>query len=65
MEDRGLKRARYVVLRDVSVPAILVEGGFMSNPAEAKKVYDSAFRKKTAQAIVNGILNYKRAIEHD
>ena len=32
-EDRGLKRSRFEVLREASMPAILIEGGFMSNPA--------------------------------
>ena len=63
MEDRGMKRSRFEVLREASMPAILVEGGFMSNPAEARNIYDPAFRKRMAQAIVDGILAYKRAVE--
>jgi N-acetylmuramoyl-L-alanine amidase len=63
MEDRGMKRSRFEVLREARMPAILVEGGFMSNPNDAAKIYDAAFRKKMARAVVDGILAYKRTME--
>jgi N-acetylmuramoyl-L-alanine amidase len=63
LEDRGMKRSRFEVLREAVMPAILIEGGFMSNAADAKKIYDAAFRKRMAQAIVDGILAYKRTVE--
>jgi len=58
-EDRGMKRSRFEVLRQARLPAILVEGGFMSNSGDAAKIYDAEFRKKMARAIVDGILTYK------
>jgi N-acetylmuramoyl-L-alanine amidase len=63
IEDRGVKRARFQVLREATVPAILIEGGFMSHPAEARKIYDPAYRKQMAKAIVEGIQAYKRAVK--
>jgi N-acetylmuramoyl-L-alanine amidase len=63
LEDRGMKRSRFEVLREAAMPAVLIEGGFMSNPADAKNIYDTAFRKRMAQAIVDGILAYKRTVE--
>jgi N-acetylmuramoyl-L-alanine amidase len=63
MEDRGLKRSHYKVLREARMPAVLIEGGFMSNRADAQNIYNPAFRKKLAQAIVDGIIAYKRAVE--
>lgn len=62
VEDRGMKRARFEVLREATMPAILIEGGFMSHPAEGKKIYDPAYRKQMAHAIVEGVLAYKRAV---
>lgn len=62
VEDRGVKRARFQVLREATVPAILIEGGFMSHPAEGKKIYDPAYRKQMAHAIVQGVLAYKKAV---
>jgi N-acetylmuramoyl-L-alanine amidase len=63
LEDRGMKRSRFEVLRDAAMPAILIEGGFMSNPSDARNIYDTAFRKRMAQSIVDGIMAYKRTIE--
>jgi N-acetylmuramoyl-L-alanine amidase len=63
LEDRGVKRSRFEVLREAVMPAILIEGGFMSNPADAKNIYDATFRKRMAQAIVSGILAYKKTVE--
>jgi N-acetylmuramoyl-L-alanine amidase len=59
-EDRGVRRARYAVLRDAAMPAILIEGGYMTHPVEGKKILDSAYRRQMAQAIAKGILNYQK-----
>jgi len=63
MEDRGMKRSRFEVLREATMPAILVEGGFMSNASDARNIYDAAYRKRMAQAIADGILAYKQMVE--
>jgi N-acetylmuramoyl-L-alanine amidase len=55
-----VRRARFAVLRDTTMPAILIEGGYMTNPTEGKKIYDSAYRRQMAAAIVKGILNYQK-----
>jgi N-acetylmuramoyl-L-alanine amidase len=62
LEDLGLKRSHFEVLRLAHIPAILIEGGFLSNPQDAKNIYDAAFRKRMARAIVEGIVAYKRAV---
>jgi N-acetylmuramoyl-L-alanine amidase len=62
-EDRGVRRARFAVLRDAVMPAVLIEAGFMSHPAEGRKIFTSAYRQKMARAIVEGLLAYKRAVE--
>jgi N-acetylmuramoyl-L-alanine amidase len=58
--DRGVKRARFAVLRDAKMPAILIEGGFMTHPVEGKKIYGAAYRRQMASAIVKGILAYQK-----
>jgi N-acetylmuramoyl-L-alanine amidase len=61
--DRGARRARFAVLRDVTVPAVLIEAGFMSHPVEGRRIFDPAYRRQMARAIVNGIQAYKHAVE--
>ena len=61
-KDRGVRRARYWVLRDATMPAILIEGGYMTHPVESKKIYNAAYRHQMAQAIVIGILTYQRLV---
>jgi N-acetylmuramoyl-L-alanine amidase len=60
VNDRSVRRARFAVLRDAQMPAILIEGGYMTNPAEGKRIYDAAWRRQMAAAIVKGILNYQK-----
>ncbi len=62
-EDRGVRRARFVVLKDAVMPAILIEAGFMSHPGEGRKILDPTYRRQIAQAIVEGLLCYKKAVE--
>jgi len=62
-EDIGVKREHYKVLREARMPAILIEGGFMTDPQDAEKIYDAEFRQRMARSIVNGILAYKKAVE--
>jgi len=62
-EDRGVRRARFAVLRDARMPAALIEAGFMSHPVEGRKIFDSAYRHEIAVAIASGILAYKRQVE--
>lgn len=61
--DRGVRRARFAVLRFSALPAILIEGGFMSNSSEMQNIASAAYRKKMAAAIARGIQDYKKAVE--
>ena len=58
--DRGVRRARFAVLRDATMPGILIEGGYMTNPTEGKKIYSADYRRQMAAAIVKGILAYQK-----
>jgi N-acetylmuramoyl-L-alanine amidase len=63
MLDRGIKHARFAVLRRCTVPAVLVECGFVSNQAESTLISSSAWRSSVAEAIVDGVENYKMLAE--
>lgn len=56
--DRGLRRARFVVIKNAACPAALVECGFLSNRAEEQALFSEAYRDKIARGIAQGILNY-------
>jgi N-acetylmuramoyl-L-alanine amidase len=56
--DRGVKRARYAVLRNAKVPSVLIEGGFLTNPEEAKKIHSETWRQKYAVALADGLMAY-------
>ncbi|HCC85671.1 MAG TPA: N-acetylmuramoyl-L-alanine amidase [Porphyromonadaceae bacterium] len=58
LPNRGVKFANYYVLRKTSMPAVLVEMGFISNPQEEKLLRDATWQDKAAKAIATGIANY-------
>lgn len=60
MPDRGVKRARFAVLRLTKMPAVLVEGGFLTNRDDARLVANTGWRDRYARAIALGILEFKR-----
>jgi len=54
--DRGVRRARFPgVLRGQQRPAILIEGGYLSNPREARLISEPGYRQKLAEAVAKGI----------
>jgi len=65
MTDRGVKQANFHVMRGTmgSMPSVLVEMGFITNPKEAGRLKTSRHQKAMAQAIYEGILRFKRTHE--
>src|SRR5438132_10359477 len=57
--DRGIKRARFAVLRLTKVPAVLIEGGFLTEQGQCKLISNKDWRDKLAAAIGVGIENYR------
>lgn len=53
-----VEQAAFVVLKSPDVPSILIETGFISNPAEAKRLNQRAHQRKLARAIFNGVESY-------
>ena len=55
-DDRGVRRVRFIgVLHGQRHPAALIEGGYLSNPHEAKRIENPAFRQKLAQAVTDAL----------
>ncbi len=57
--DRGVRRARFAVLRLTRAPAILVEGGFLTNAQESRSINDPAWRERLAEAIAQGVKSFQ------
>ncbi len=60
--DRGIKRARYSVLTGVKHPAILLEGGFMSHPYEARLIHNEAYQNALANGVCDAVIKYRLAV---
>lgn len=60
--DRGIKRARFVVIRDITIPGVLVEGGFLSNPEDSRKIATTQYRQNMAFCIAAAAQNYRNAV---
>lgn len=58
--DRRVRRARFYVLRKTSMPAVLVETGFVTGADDAPRLRNPAYRRRMAEAIAEGILQYVR-----
>lgn len=61
--DRGLKRARFLVLKHLDCPGALVELGFISHPMSAQRMRTSAFRQTLAQSMFEGIVEYGKRLQ--
>jgi N-acetylmuramoyl-L-alanine amidase len=61
MNDRGVRQARFFVLRRTSMPSVLIEIGFVTGATDAPKLSNPQWQSQMAQAIAQGILDYLRS----
>ncbi|HVI74982.1 MAG TPA: N-acetylmuramoyl-L-alanine amidase [Anaeromyxobacteraceae bacterium] len=61
-EDRGVKQAPFYVLAGARMPAVLLEVGFISNAAEARRLATPAYQEEVARAIADGIAAWRSAV---
>jgi N-acetylmuramoyl-L-alanine amidase len=55
---RVVEQAPFMVLKSPDIPSLLIETGFISNPAEERRLNDPLYQQKIAAAIYAGIKNY-------
>lgn len=60
-EDRGVKKARFRVLKTLDCPGVLAECGFVSNQEEGLLVSTAGYRERVAQALADAIVAYAKA----
>ena len=63
-KDRGVKKAPFVVLIGASMPSVLVEIGFITNPRDESLMKRPEFRQKMAEAIYKGLSQYASTLSH-
>ena len=62
--DRGVRHARFKVLRHIKIPAVLLEGGFLNDPAEGQRIATAQYRQQLGTAIAQGVQNYNAAVNY-
>jgi len=60
IRNRGVKSARFFVLKWVDKPSILIELGFLTNANEERNLQNATYKKKMVQSLVQGIIRYKK-----
>ena len=63
-QDRGVRHARFKILRNVKIPAVLLEGGFLNDPAEGQRIATAQYRQQLGTAIAQGVQNYNGAVNY-
>jgi N-acetylmuramoyl-L-alanine amidase len=61
-DRRTTKTANFFVIRNLAIPALLIECGYLTNPEEARKLTNPVFRASLAAAMADGILNYRTSM---
>ncbi len=62
--DRGVRHARFKVLRNIQIPGVLLEGGFLNDPAEGQRIATAQYRQQLAAALALGVQNYDAAVNY-
>jgi len=62
-KDRGVKTANFYVIRETTMPAILIELGFISNEDELRNMCDEKYQQKAAEAIADGIIKNLKTLK--
>jgi N-acetylmuramoyl-L-alanine amidase len=63
-KNRGVRKAPFVVLIGASMPSVLAEIGFLSNPKEETLLKKSDYRDKLAEALYRGLSRYAGGLSH-
>jgi N-acetylmuramoyl-L-alanine amidase len=63
--NRGTRPQQFFVIANVRHPAVLVEGGFLTNKEDVNKLADGEYREQMAAAIAEGILQYRDTLQQE
>jgi N-acetylmuramoyl-L-alanine amidase len=63
LKDLGVKQAPFIVLIGATMPSVLAEISFVTNPQEARLLKSNAYRQKIADALFNAIRKYQTSLK--
>lgn len=58
LRDRGVRKAAFKVIKETTMPAVLIEAGYLSNAGDAKALFDKSVQERFAAEVANGIIDY-------
>ncbi|MBS0615746.1 MAG: N-acetylmuramoyl-L-alanine amidase [Verrucomicrobia bacterium] len=61
-ESRGVKAGNFHVIRETTMPAVLVEGGFITNREESMLLHDKKYLARIARGIAHGVEKYMKTL---
>ncbi len=61
--SRGVKKGNFYVIRETSIPAVLLEGGFISNPGERTNLKTREYQEKIARGVADGIDHFMKKLK--
>ncbi len=61
--DRGTKAKQFFVIENVTAPAVLIEGGFLTNKEDISRLASEDYREQIAAAVSDGIVRYRNALK--
>ncbi|MFT5885279.1 MAG: N-acetylmuramoyl-L-alanine amidase [Arcticibacterium sp.] len=64
-KSRGVKQAGFLVIWETTMPSVLIETGYLSNPSDAKKLSSESGRENIAKAIYSAFNSYKAEVERN
>ncbi len=63
IKNRGVKSAKFYVLENTRIPAVLVEVGFLTNTLEARRMREAGYLERVSKALADGIFSYRSEFE--
>ena len=62
---REIKKTNLYMYKKITIPGVLIETGYLSNPTERRLLQSESYQKELAKSITNGVKNYLKAINEE
>lgn len=62
---REIKKTNLYMYKNITIPGVLIETGYLSNPTERRLLQSESYQKELAKSITNGVKNYLTSINEE